>query len=197
MKGKIASNREIAARWSFAEITGRFANAYRQNHTDVVSVTLMAKIQGGALFDNLSPAEHYLLAQWFDTGYRRDYAYALNNWYRTFHCVSWTKSQLARVHTLPIIDPLEAGRSLAFLSYIAHPRKRLPNGQPDQRDPAVAADATPISMPFVQSEPLIVGHWSDGKLTLWEGNFRAVLFARTADPAAEVLVWIPLDGGPA
>src|SRR5262249_44763726 len=111
-----------------------------------------------------------------------------------FRCESWTKSQLARVHTLPIIDPLGQGRSLAFLSYLAHPRKCLHGGGPDQRDPAVAADAVAIATPFVQKEPLIIVHWDDGKLTLWEGNFRAVLFARTADPDAEVLVWVPHEG---
>ncbi|WP_156944632.1 hypothetical protein [Bradyrhizobium sp. Ec3.3] len=117
----------------------------------------------------------------------------MNNWYKSFRCESWTKSRLARVHTLPIIDPLGQGRSLAFLPYLAHPRRRLPNGQLEIRDAAVAADAVPINIPFVQQEPLVIGHWDDGKLVLWEGNFRAVLFARTADPKAEVLVWVPHD----
>ncbi|MCP3460440.1 hypothetical protein [Bradyrhizobium sp. CCGUVB23] len=57
----------------------------------------------------------------------------------------------------------------------------------------MAADAVPINIPFVQQEPLVIGHWDDGKLVLWEGNCRAVLFARTADPKAEVLVWVPHD----
>jgi hypothetical protein len=194
MLGKIASHREIAARWSYAEVTGRFAQAYAEAHTDPASIALIKRIKMGASFDDLGQAERDLLSTWFDTGYRRDYARALNGWYRSFRCESWTKSRLARVHTLPIIDPLGQGRSLAFLSYLAHPRRRLPNGDVDVRDPAVAADAVSIDTPFVQREPLVIGHWDDGKLTLWEGNFRAVLFARTADPQAEVLCWVPYEG---
>jgi hypothetical protein len=95
---------------------------------------------------------------------------------------------------LPIIDPLGQRRQLAFMSYLAHPRRKLADGTPDPFDAAVAADNVPITTPFVQREPLIVGHWNNGELTLWEGNFRAVLFARTPDPAAEVLVWMPYDG---
>jgi hypothetical protein len=192
--GQIVTHREVAARWSYAEIMGRFSADYEAAHQDAPSLNLIAKIKSGATFDTLIESERELLGQWFDTGYRKDYASALNGWYTSFRCESWTKSQLARVHTLPIIDPLEQGRSLAFLSYLAHPRHRLPNGDLEVRDPAVAADAIPIDTPFVQKEPLVIGHWDDGKLTLWEGNFRAVLFARTADPKAEVLVWIPHEG---
>ena len=192
--GQIVSQREIAARWSFAEITGRFASEYIAAHRDRLSSDLIAKILGGAPYDELDEGERELLSHWFDTGYRKDYARALNGWYDSFRCESWTKSQLARVHTLPIIDPLKQGRSLAFLSYLAHPRHRLPNGDLEVRDAAVAADSIPIDTPFAQKEPLVIGHWDDGKLTLWEGNFRAVLFARTADPAAQVLVWMPHEG---
>jgi|SRR6266702_5729085 len=194
MLGKIVSHREVAARWSYAEITGRFASEYGAAHQELESVALMTKIRNGALFDDLNQAERDRLGVWFDTGLRRDYAKALNGWYRSFRCENWTKSQLARVNMLPIIDPLGQNRSLTFLSYLAHPRRRLPNGDLEIRDPAVAADAIPIDTPFVQQEPLVAGHWDDGKLMLWEGNFRAVLFARTADPRAEVLVWVPHEG---
>lgn len=115
---------------------------------------------------------------------RRKFSWALNEWYDSFRCESWTKSQLARVHTLPVVDPLGSDRQLAFLSYLAHPRRRLPNGDPEVRDPAVAADGVPLNEPFVQREPLVIGPWMDGKLTLWEGNFRAVLFARSGDPSS-------------
>jgi hypothetical protein len=194
MIGRIVGHREVAARWSFVEITGRFASAYIENHWDAASVALIAKIKNGASFDDLGGAERERLALWFDTGFRADFSNALNGWYRSFRCESWTKSQLAKIHTLPAVDPLGRYRSLTFLSYLAHPRKRLPSGALDERDPAVAADAIPIDVPFVQPEPLIAGHWDDGTLMLWEGNFRAVLFSRAADPEAEVLVWVPHEG---
>jgi len=194
MQGRVVSHREIAARWSYAEITGRFAPAYIQNHQDPASVALIGKIRNGTSFDNLDGSERERLVVWFDTGYRADFANALHGWYKSFRCEGWTKSQLARIQTLPSIDPLRQNRSLAFLSYLAHPRKRLPDGGLDARDPAAAAEAIPMEVPFVQLEPLIVGHWDDGTLVLWEGNFRAVLFARTPDPDAEVLVWVPHEG---
>jgi hypothetical protein len=192
--GQVVTNREIAARWSYSEITGRFASLYAAAHTDSDSVKLIAKILDGASFDDIDDGERELLRRWFDTGLRRDFSWALNEWYDSFRCESWTKSQLARVHTLPVVDPLGSDRQLAFLSYLAHPRRRLPNGDPEVRDPAVAADGVPLNEPFVQREPLVIGHWMDGKLTLWEGNFRAVLFARSVDPRAEVLVWMPNEG---
>ena len=194
MKGTLASHREVAARWSYAELTGRFAAEYAQRHVGLISAALISKIVSGVPFENLTDEEKQLLAAWFDTGYRKDYANAFNGWYTKFRCESWTKSQLARIHTLPIIDPLAQGRQLAFISYLAHPRRKRPDGTPDPLDAAVAADNVPITTPFVQKAPLIVGHWDNGKLTLWEGNFRAVLFARTPDPATEVLVWVPHDG---
>lgn len=186
MLGKVVSHREIAARWSYAEVTGRFASEYAQNHQDASSVALMEKIKTGTSFDDLDSAERGRLAVWFDTGYRHDFANAFNGWYQSFRCESWTKSQLARVRTLPVIDPLGQCRSLAFLSYLAHPRRQLPNGDLDMRDAANAADAIRIDTPFEQREPLIVGHWDNSaKLMLWEGNFRAVLFSRTVDPDAQ------------
>jgi hypothetical protein len=46
MIGKIVGHREVAARWSFVEITGRFGSAYTQNHRDAASVALIAKLDG-------------------------------------------------------------------------------------------------------------------------------------------------------
>jgi hypothetical protein len=120
-KGTIVSHREVAARWSYSEITGRFATEYSQRHLGSISADLISKITSGVPFDSLSDPETQLLAAWFDTGYRQDYANAFNGWYTQFRCESWTKSQLARVHTLPIIDPLGQRRQLAFMSYSLTP----------------------------------------------------------------------------
>jgi hypothetical protein len=158
MLGRIISQREVAARWSYAEVTGRFGNEYKSLFNDPESVALLAKVEGGVSFDHLDETKKDRLATWFSGGYRRDYANALNGWYRSFRCESWTKSQLARVHTLPIIDPLGQHRSLTLFSYLAHPRRRRPNGELETNDPAVAADAVPLDQQFMQTEPLIVGH---------------------------------------
>lgn len=193
MPKTIASSQEVAARWSFAEVTGRFATEYSQNHTDDASVALIAKIHNGAPFVSLNQTERDLLAHWFSTGYRQQMATTFYQWYTSFRLENWTKSKLARVHTLPIIDPLQQYRSLTFISYLAHPRKTI-NGTPDLRDPAVKADTVSMTTVFHQTEPLVIGHWNDGRLVLWEGNFRAVLFARTPDPRATVEVWMPHEG---
>jgi len=61
-------------------------------------------------------------------------------------------------------------------------------------DAANAADMVPIDSPFEQQE-LDVGHWDNSaRLTLWEGNFRAVLISSIADPDAQVLIWVPHEG---
>ncbi|MET4491642.1 hypothetical protein [Bradyrhizobium sp. LA7.1] len=194
MKGKIVTNREVAVRWSYAEVTGRFGAKYAAAHQEPESIALIAKILNGALFDDLDDTERKRLGAWFDTGLRSDFAGALNSWYTSFRCESWSKSELGVVYTLPIIDPLGRGRSFTFASYLAHPRKVLAGGSLDPNDPAVAADAVSPGTPFLQKEPLVVGHWGDGKLVLWEGNFRAALFVRTADAEAEILVWVPNEG---
>jgi hypothetical protein len=169
MKGKIITHREVAARWSYAEITGRFAAEYATRHPEAASVALMTKIRSGTLFDDLNQAERDQLSNWFDTGYRRDYATVFNAWYRSFRGESWTKSQLAAVYTPSSTEPSGEGR-----------------------DAAVAADAVPTAS--TQQEPLIIGHRDDGKLALWEGTCRASLFARAADEDAQILVWVPYDG---
>jgi hypothetical protein len=80
VKGTIVTHREVAARWSYSEVTGRFASQYSQRYIDPDSVTLISKITSSVPFENLTDPEKQQLAEWFDTGYRQDYANAFNGW---------------------------------------------------------------------------------------------------------------------
>jgi hypothetical protein len=74
MIGTIISRCELQARWSYAEVTGRFADTYRKNHTDSASVALLTKIADGAAFADLTHTDRDMLVGWFETGLRKDYA---------------------------------------------------------------------------------------------------------------------------
>jgi hypothetical protein len=183
----VISRRELGARWSYAEVTGRFADTYRQNHTDSASVALLTKIADGTAFADLTRADRDMLVGWFETGLRKDYANAIQ-WYDTFKCESWSKDRLMRLNVIPLLDPQRQGRKVPLLSFLTSPRF------PEDSDPRVAADKVPLDKPYRHEEPLVVGHWNDGLEVLWEGYFRAALFARSEDPDAEIFVWVPFEG---
>jgi hypothetical protein len=188
MIGTIISRCELRARWSYAEVTGRFADTYRKNHTDSASVALLTKIADGAVFADLTHTDRDILVGWFETGLRKDYANAMQ-WYDTFKCESWSKEKLMRLNVLPCLDPQRQGRIVPLLSFLTSPRSLE-----DSDDPRVAADKVPLNERYRHKEPLVVGHWDNGLEVLWDGYFRAALFARSEDPNAEIFVWVPFEG---
>jgi hypothetical protein len=187
MIGMVISRREIEARWSYAEVTGRFADKYRQNHTDPDSVALLRKIEGGAAFADLTQTDRDMLTGWFETGFRNDFAAGMK-WYDTFKCESWRKERLMRLNVVPRLDPKGRGRKVSLHDFLTSP---LPD---EDSHPRVAANKVSRDTPYQQKEPLIVGHWDDGLEVLWEGYFRATLFARSEDRDAEILMWVPFEG---
>jgi hypothetical protein len=125
-----------------------------------------------------------MLADWFETGLRSDFANSMRQWYDTFECQSWSKERLMRLKVIPRLD----ARKVPLLSFLTSPRPL------EDSDPRVAADKVPLNVAYLQKEPLISAHWDDGVEVLWEGYFRAALFARSEDPDAEILVWVPCKG---
>jgi hypothetical protein len=187
MIGTVISRRELEARWSCAEVAGRFADDYRKYQTDPASVALLKKIADSAAFADLTHTDRDMLAEWFETGYRRDFANAMK-WYDTFKCESWSKEKLMRLNAVPRLDPQWQGRTVPLLSFLTSPRPL------EDSDARVAADKVPLNEPYQHKEPLVLGHWDNGLEVLWEGYFRAALFARSEDPDAEILVWVPFEG---
>jgi hypothetical protein len=187
MLGRIVPTREVQARWSFAEITGRFKHEYSGRFHDVTDVALIAKIQGGQAFESLTPGEKETLARWNETGFRHDFADAFR-WYGTFRAESWSKEQLLRLNVVPTLDPQRRRRVVPLLSFLTAPRFS------EATDPRVQADRVPLDEPLQLVEPLITGHWGTGEQVLWEGYFRAALFVRSEDLDAHILVWVPHEG---
>jgi hypothetical protein len=178
MIGKVIPTAELQARWSYAEIDGRFKQYY------IVDSDLRQKAADHVPFDELTQNEMSLLTRLNITGYRKDFALILST-IKTFQCESWTKEQLLRVYTLPILDPRRQKRHVPLLSFLTAPRFN------EDTDPRVNADKVPLDTPFYQREPLIVGYWNYGVQVLYEGYFRAALFIRSENPNANILVWVP------
>ena len=183
MLGKIVKPAEVAARWSFCEITGRFAGEYRERHRDPDSAALIAKIMTGLAFDDLTDADHARLADWFHTGFRSDFANAMR-WYDAFICESWTAERLSNLCVMPSVEPDR--RRLGSLTNSP--------GRDEIANPRVALARIPHDEIYKHGEPLVVGHWDDGLPVLWEGYFRAMLFLRSAKPSDEILLWVPHIG---
>jgi hypothetical protein len=187
MFGKIISREELQARWSYSEMTGRFA-------ADYPSGPLKTKIEQRALFESLSAAEHTELTQMNLTGLRKGMAWTMAN-ITHYRCESWTKEQFLRLHALLILDPTHKNaRHVPLLSFFMSPRFRNPDGSLQETDPRVQADKVPLEQLFVQRDPLIIGYWPDGVQVLFEGYFRAHLFLRSENPNAQILLWVPHAG---
>ena len=181
--GRVVEPKELAARWSFCEVTGRFSREYRDRHRDPDSLALLEKITAGLTFDELTDADHALLAAWFQTGFRSDFANAMR-WYESFVCESWTAERLSNLCVIPSVEP-DRRRLGALLSS---------PGRDELADPRAALALVPPGENFKHAEPLVVGHWDDGLQVLWEGYFRALLFLRSAKPQDEILLWVPHRG---
>ncbi len=194
LEGMIISRRELQSRWSYSELTGRFAPFYANNHVGEADRLLMARIQQGVAYDDLDRAAKDMLAHWCETGFRSDFSNALRNWYDTFRCERWTKDRLLRIGCLAVFDPLKQERIVPLLSFLASARTNPVTGEIDPGDPRIKADSVPFDQPFVQAEPLIAGHWDNGEEVLWEGYFRATLFCRAAGWSDTILVWVPHQG---
>jgi hypothetical protein len=61
----------------------------------------------------------------------------------------------------------------------------------EKYDPRVQADAIPLETEFVQSEPVIVLPYGEFNLLI-DGYLRSVLFMRSPNPDARILVWYPV-----
>lgn len=97
-----------------------------------------------------------------------------------YECQAWTKDQLGRTYTIVGMAP-DRNSSIPFLAFIACPRFNEPS------DPRVQADRIPLETSFVQTEPVIV--LPSGTMNiLIDGYLRSVLFMRSPDPDAKILL---------
>ena len=101
-----------------------------------------------------------------------------------YECQAWTKDQFGRIYTIVEMAP-DRKSNIPFLSFIACPRFNEPS------DPRVQADRIPLETPFVQTEPVIVLPYGSINILI-DGYLRGVLFMRSPDPDATILVWFPV-----
>ena len=177
MEGTRITRHELKARWAFSEFRAeRWKNEY--------AALCPEKIRAGEPFSELSPDEVNHLA-WMLEQYRSGLVSDLNI-AETYECQSWTKEQLGRTFTIVRMAP-SRDKNIPFISFIACARFD------EESDPRVQADRIPFDTPFVQTEPVIVRPYGHIPILI-EGYLRSVLFMRSCNPDATILVWYPVLG---
>jgi hypothetical protein len=102
----------------------------------------------------------------------------------TYECLAWTKQQLGQAYTILRMAPSRK-ENIPFLSFIACPRFA------ESWDPRVQADEIPFDTPFVQMEPVIILPHGTMHILI-EGYLRSVLFMRSRELDARIMVWVPI-----
>jgi hypothetical protein len=167
LTGKTITRRELQARWGYSEIaSARFGKYYN------AAQPLIQKAQQKIPFEALSAGEIDYVAT-LNASVRKPLWACIP--FDSFVCVEWTRAQLLQTVCV-------AELPWPFLrDYIA---ATPPAGDPN--DPRAIA----LTSPFTQDEPVIVVSYN-GNPTLFDGTSRSVLFLRSADPAACIMVWVP------
>jgi len=175
MEGTRVSADEVKARWAYSEI---WADRWKAEYADYEP----EKVRQGLAFENLSPDEKahllFMLMNW------RGYVAPEVDKFQIYECQSWTKDQLARTYTIMQMAP-DQNSNIPFLSFCICPRFN------NKDDPRVQADAIPLETEFVQTEPVIVLPYDEMNLLI-DGYLRSVLFMRSPNPEARILVWYPI-----
>jgi hypothetical protein len=179
MEGEVISAHELKARWAFCEVwTDRWHGKYVAFHPE--------KIREDISFLDLTDEEKDHLV-WMVSQYRAGLIPDIDKFTR-YVCQQWTKDELARALTIIRMAP-NRNPNIPFLSFCICPRFD------DPYDPRVQADQVSFDTPFHQSEPVIVlpyGAGGGAPHLLIEGYLRSVLFMRSPNPDAKILVWFPL-----
>jgi hypothetical protein len=173
MEGTKITREELKARWAFAEFR---AERGKVNYAHLCP----GKIPDDVQFSELTPDEVSHLV-WMVEQHRMPLMSALVA--DTYECKLWTKEQLCRTYTIIRMAPSRA-ENIRFLSFIACRRFN------EESDPRVQADKIPFDTPFVQVEPVIVLPQGAVQMLI-EGYLRSVLFVRSRDPDARIMVWVP------
>jgi hypothetical protein len=108
--------------------------------------------------------------------------------YDWFICEAWTHDQLLQTFLVP-------GLYWAFLRDFIAGKPPVETGPDGRSDPRTVAASISMDQPFVQEEPICVVPYNDGQhcgQLLLEGTLRSILFLRSSDASARILVWVPV-----
>lgn len=184
MIGREIEKKELQARWAYTELT---SVRFKSNYEPSANSDLFYKAENGVDFSSLTADERDRLVKLHEK-YRRGFLPLME--FARFSCESWSKLQLASIWALPAFDPNGKQHPIPFLTFLALPRLNNLDGTPDNGDPRREADKVPTDQGFGQTEPLVVGLLGTVPILI-DGYCRAVLFMRSENPAAQLLVWIP------
>jgi hypothetical protein len=179
VKGQTATGEEIKARWAYSELTSpRFGPGYVGHGP----VHLFEMAKRGEPFSEVSPADWDILRDMLIQ--RRGSMPATLDHAATYKCQGWRRSQLLSVRALPSFNPLGNGQAIPYRNFL--------DGAPTagNDDPRTVFAAITLPAKYEQAEPVVIVRVCNEFLLL-EGYLRSLLFAKSIDPDAELLVWVP------
>jgi hypothetical protein len=181
MKGKIATAREVKARWAFSEVrSDRFGGPYRS----VLAQPLYDQVAGGCHFSDIPESQWDSLIEGLNTARRASFtgiidAFGLGG----YVCTEWSVEDLMNAKVIP-----KFGEDLCYREFLTMCPMSPLTGALDLCDPRFKAWATPVKTGcFVQTEPLIsIKAGADHMLI--EGYARSILWVRS--PCKSLLMWV-------
>lgn len=181
MKGRIATAREIKARWAFSEVrSDRFGGPYRT----VLAQPLYNQVMEGCDFSDIQQSHWDDLIRGLNTARNARFtgiidAFGLSG----YICAEWSVEDLMNAKVIP-----KFGEGLCYREFLTMSPMSQLTGAIDLGDPRFNAWATPVkTCSFVQTEPLIaIKAGSDHMLI--EGYTRSILWVRSAGKS--LLMWV-------
>jgi len=181
MIGRIATVREVKARWAYSEVNSPRFQVLYAHHPH--SAAILSNANANVPFDDLSTMEVDVLVDL----HRQVRAYFLPFLKDVgfFTCEVWSREQVESLHVSPgkrLLIPLR--------SFADSPPPVGLDGKPAWDDPRVAAGRVPRDRPFVQTEPVPVVQF-EGRMVLLDGYCRSIVFLKSE--SKELLVWFSIN----
>lgn len=187
--GNRVTRRVLKARWAYSELTStRVGYKYEANYKNGDNTHVFEYARANKPFEELDESDTSHLVT-MNEHYRAGFQEALAT-SEVYECAAWTKDELSRVLTIPVLDPQRKNRNVPFLSYAIAPPFRRPDGTVEMTDPRAVAETIPLDKRTLQHEP-VPAIRVNGRYMLLDGYLRSILFMRSEDPDATLLAWIP------
>ncbi len=166
--------RDLKARYAYNEFS---SDRWRSLYAD----SAPEKVRIGIPFDALRDDERAHLA-WMLSNVRAIMPPEIDR-YPFYECEAWSQDQVRRLHTIADLGP-DHKTNVSITQFAV----TAPTDDPG--DPRRHAALVPSDAPFEQTEPIIAVDYGAVPIIL-EGCKRCLLFLRSRDPSARMLVWRP------
>lgn len=186
MKGRVATPVEVKARWAYSELT---SHRFGRNYVGRGPQRLHDMAASGQPFSNLQIEDWPELVVMLVAGRNPQFVGQVDS-SPSYVCEGWDQNRLLSARALSLFNPGGNRLPISYRDFYAGQPLVAADGQPDASDPRAAIASIVIPQEYSQDEPVIVIDDGDHYLLL-EGYLRSLLFMRSLDRTAELLVWVP------